>query len=89
MPIEHIGLGVPDVDAAKVYFDRLMPMVGFQPCFGNGYCPDDFQGTQLYLYAAREAVDYSTPCRTAACGVPRSHASRGASCPRMGSGSRR
>jgi catechol 2,3-dioxygenase-like lactoylglutathione lyase family enzyme len=59
MPIEHIGLGVPDVDAAKEYFDELMPMVGFQPCFGNGYCPEGFQGTQLFLYAAREDQDYS------------------------------
>lgn len=59
MPIEHIGLGVPDVDAAKAYFDELMPMVGFEPCFGNGYCPGDFEGAQLFLYEAREARDYS------------------------------
>lgn len=59
MPLEHIGLGVPEVDAAKAYFDELMPMVGFQPCFGNGYCPEDFQGTQLFLYASREAQDHS------------------------------
>ena len=59
MPIEHIGLGVPDVDAAKAYFDELMPMVGFQPCFGNGYCPEDFQGTQIFLDSARENQDYS------------------------------
>jgi catechol 2,3-dioxygenase-like lactoylglutathione lyase family enzyme len=59
MPIEHIGLGVPDVEAAKVYFDELMPLVGFQPCFGNGYCPDDLQGTQLFLYEARESGRYS------------------------------
>ncbi len=36
MPIEQFGLGVPDVDAARVYYDELMPMVGFQPCFGRG-----------------------------------------------------
>jgi len=59
MPIEHIGLGVPDVDAAKEYFDELTPMVGFEPCFGNGYCPKDFQGAQLFLYQARGAQDYS------------------------------
>lgn len=59
MPIEHIGLGVPDVDAAKAYFDELMPMVGFQPCFGNGYCPEDFQGAQLFLYEAPGTQDYS------------------------------
>jgi catechol 2,3-dioxygenase-like lactoylglutathione lyase family enzyme len=59
VPLEHIGLGVPDVDAAKAYFDELMPLVGFQPCFGNGYCPEDFQGAQLFLYAAEEFQDYS------------------------------
>ncbi|HET9259723.1 MAG TPA: VOC family protein [Acidimicrobiia bacterium] len=59
MRLEHIGLGVPDVDAAKVYFDEFMPMVGFQPCFGNGYCPDDSQGTQVFLYPARGSLDYS------------------------------
>jgi catechol 2,3-dioxygenase-like lactoylglutathione lyase family enzyme len=59
MPIEHFGLGVPDVDAARVYYDELMPMVGYQPCFGNGYCPDDFQGAQLFLYPAREPGKHS------------------------------
>jgi len=59
MPIEHIGLGVPDVGAAKAYFDELMPMVGFQPCFGNGYCPEDYQGAQIFLYEARRVRDYS------------------------------
>jgi catechol 2,3-dioxygenase-like lactoylglutathione lyase family enzyme len=59
MPIEHFGLGVPDVDAAKVYYDELMPMVGFQPCFGNGYCPDGFQGAQLFLYPAGDPGQHS------------------------------
>lgn len=59
MPIEHLGLGVPDVEAAKLYYDELMPKVGFKPCFGNGYCPEDFEGTQLFLYAAEEPGEYS------------------------------
>ena len=59
MPIEHIGLGVPDMDAARVYYDELMPLVGFQPCFGNGYCPEDFQGAQLFLYPTREPGQHS------------------------------
>jgi hypothetical protein len=29
MPIDHVGLGVPDVDAAKAYYDEFMPLVGF------------------------------------------------------------
>lgn len=59
MPIDHFGLGVPDVDAARVYYDELMPMVGFQSCFGNGYCPEDFQGSQLFLYPAKETGQHS------------------------------
>lgn len=59
MPIEHIGIGVPDVEAARTYFDELMPMVGFQPCFDNGYCPEDFNGAQLFLYPSEVVEDYS------------------------------
>jgi catechol 2,3-dioxygenase-like lactoylglutathione lyase family enzyme len=59
MPIDHFGLGVPDIDAAKAYYDELMPLVGYQPCFGNGYCPDDWQGSQLFLYPTSEEGDYS------------------------------
>ncbi len=59
MPIEHLGLGVPDVEVAKAYFDDLMPLVGFQPCYGNGYCPESGHGTQLFLYEARSARGYT------------------------------
>lgn len=59
MPLEHVGLGVPDVDTARAYFDEFMPMVGFQRCFDNGYCPEGYQGTQLFLYEAQEIRDYS------------------------------
>jgi catechol 2,3-dioxygenase-like lactoylglutathione lyase family enzyme len=59
MPIEHIGLGVPDVEAAQEYYNEFMPMVGFKSCFGNGYCPEDFQGAQVFLYPAKEEGDYS------------------------------
>ena len=59
MPIEHFGLGVPDVGAAKAYYDELMPMVGYKPCFGTGYCPTDWQGAQLFLYPTLEEGAYS------------------------------
>lgn len=59
MPLEHLGLAVPDVDAARTYFDEFMPMVGFQHCFGNGHCPEGFEGTQLFLCEASEAHGYS------------------------------
>lgn len=59
MPLEHLGIGVPDVEAAKAYFDEFMTLVGFEPCFDNGYCPRDWQGTQIFLYKAEEPSDYS------------------------------
>ena len=59
MPIEHFGLGVPDLATAKAYYDELMPLVGYQPCFDTGYCPSDWQGAQLYLYPTREEGTYS------------------------------
>lgn len=63
MPIEHFGLGVPDVDAAQAYYDELMPMVGYQRCFNTGYCPEDWQGAQLFLYPTLE----DGTCLTASC----------------------
>jgi len=59
VPIDHLGLGVPDVEAAKAYYDELLPMLGFQPCFGNGYCPTDGKGSQLFLYATTENEAFS------------------------------
>jgi catechol 2,3-dioxygenase-like lactoylglutathione lyase family enzyme len=59
VPIDHFGLGVPDVRAAQTYYNELMPKVGFQPCFGNGYCPVDWNGAQLFLYESKEDAPYS------------------------------
>ncbi len=27
----HIGVNVPDLRAAKTYYDAIMPLVGFEP----------------------------------------------------------
>ena len=27
----HLGVNVPDLSAAKSYYDQLMPLVGFEP----------------------------------------------------------
>jgi len=59
MPIDHFGLGVPDIDVARSYYDELMPMLGFQSCFGNGYCPVDGSGAQLFLYEVTDHEGYS------------------------------
>lgn len=63
MPLDHIGINVPDVASAKDYYDALMPLVGFKR-FGSGadwfsYMPTDGNGTQLFFYAAAEVGSYS------------------------------
>ena len=50
--IDHLGLGVPDVDAAKDYYDELMPLVGFVREWEMGYRATDWYGAQIFLYPA-------------------------------------
>jgi catechol 2,3-dioxygenase-like lactoylglutathione lyase family enzyme len=59
MPVEHFGIGVPDVDAARRFYDEFMPQVGYQPAFGTGYVPTDWQGAQIFLYPTLEDGTYS------------------------------
>ena len=59
MPIDHIGLGVPDVDVAKAYYDELLPMLGFVRQWEVGYRATDWYGAQLFLYPTLEDGDYS------------------------------
>jgi catechol 2,3-dioxygenase-like lactoylglutathione lyase family enzyme len=63
--IDHIGLGVPDLAAAKSYYDELMAILGLKhwfPTSSDGsfnYGPDGGRGSQLFFYQALEAGDYS------------------------------
>jgi len=64
----HLGLNVPDLIAAKNYYDDLMPLVGFEPFFDAAdefaYKPaDNRPGTYLFFYPAKSAEPYS-PDRT-------------------------
>ena len=59
MPIEHFGLNVPDVAAARVYFDEFLPMVGYVRQWEAGYRPKDWNDAQLFLYPATEAGEHS------------------------------
>lgn len=59
MPIDHIGLGVPDIEAAKAYYDEFMPLVGFVREWDSGYRPVDWKGAQVFLYPASEDGAYS------------------------------
>ncbi len=35
MPLDHVGINVPDVASAKEYYESLVPLVGFKP-FSSG-----------------------------------------------------
>jgi catechol 2,3-dioxygenase-like lactoylglutathione lyase family enzyme len=59
MGIDHIGLAVPDLDAAKTYYDEFMPLVGFVREWETGYRPADWGGTQIFLYPTLEDGGYS------------------------------
>ena len=59
MGIDHVGLGVPDVDAARAYYDEFMPLVGYVREWETGYRPSDWQGAQIFLYPTLESGGYS------------------------------
>ena len=56
--IDHIGIGVPDLAAAREYYDGLMAVLGLHEWFETGpggplnYGPDGAQGSQLFFYEA-------------------------------------
>jgi len=63
--IDHIGIGVPDLAAAREYYDELMAVLGLREWFATGpegplnYGPDGSLGSQLFLYQAAEPGSYS------------------------------
>lgn len=63
MPLDHIGINVPDVERARGYYDEFMPLVGFQSFFAGddwfSYAPADGNGTQLFFYTAQDDTAYS------------------------------
>jgi catechol 2,3-dioxygenase-like lactoylglutathione lyase family enzyme len=64
----HLGVNVPDLSAAKRYYDALMPLVGFEPFLAAddefAYKPaDNKPGTYLFFYPATRSDEYS-PERT-------------------------
>ena len=60
----HLAVNVPDLAAAKRYYHRLMPHVGFEPFID---ADDEFalmpadgkRGTYLFFYPAEEPGEYS------------------------------
>lgn len=63
MPLDHVGINVPEMEPARDYYDALMPLVGFKPFFAGddwfSYAPASGDGTQLFFYTARDDGPYS------------------------------
>jgi catechol 2,3-dioxygenase-like lactoylglutathione lyase family enzyme len=63
--IDHVGIGVPDLEAAKEYYDELMAILGLREWFARepggplNYGPDGARGSQLFFYQADEPGAYS------------------------------
>jgi len=60
----HIGINVPDLDAARSYYDAIMPALGFEPFVSHhdefAYKPAaNKRGTYVFFYPAQEASDFS------------------------------
>ena len=63
--IDHIGIGVPDLAAAKRYYDELMAILGLRAWFPTtaagefNYGPDGARGPQIFFYQALEPAPHS------------------------------
>lgn len=63
--VDHIGIGVPDLVAAKQYYDELMSILGLREWFATGpagplnYGPDGALGSQVFFYQADDPGTYS------------------------------
>jgi catechol 2,3-dioxygenase-like lactoylglutathione lyase family enzyme len=63
--IDHIGIGVPDLAAAKRYYDELTPILGLRAWFPTteagefNYGPDGARGPQIFFYQALEPRGHS------------------------------
>jgi catechol 2,3-dioxygenase-like lactoylglutathione lyase family enzyme len=64
VPLGHLGINVPDLVAAKAYYDKIMPLLGYEAFVSAdlefAYLPIDSKpGTYLFFYPSREAGEYS------------------------------
>jgi catechol 2,3-dioxygenase-like lactoylglutathione lyase family enzyme len=64
MPLGHLGINVPDLAAAKAYYDQVMPYLGYEAFVGSeqefSYRPVDAKpGTFLFFYPSQEDGAYS------------------------------
>jgi catechol 2,3-dioxygenase-like lactoylglutathione lyase family enzyme len=64
MPLGHLGVNVPDLFAAKAYYDVVMPLVDYEEFFHTddefSYRPIDGKpGTFVFFYRSSEPGEYS------------------------------
>ena len=60
----HIGINVPDLTAAKSYYDEIMPLLGFESFLSHD---DEFaykpaagkRGTFLFIYPSQQPGEFS------------------------------
>jgi catechol 2,3-dioxygenase-like lactoylglutathione lyase family enzyme len=60
----HLGINVPDLGAAKAYYDQVMPLLDYETFLSAddefAYLPaQGRRGTYVFFYAAAEPGDYS------------------------------
>jgi catechol 2,3-dioxygenase-like lactoylglutathione lyase family enzyme len=59
----HLGINVPDLAAAKSYYDELMPLLGYETFETTEECAympaEGKRGAYLFLYQALEPGEYS------------------------------
>jgi catechol 2,3-dioxygenase-like lactoylglutathione lyase family enzyme len=60
----HLGVNVPDLPAARAYYDGLMPLLGYETFLSAedaaAYMPaDGKRGTYLFIYQSPEPGHYS------------------------------
>ena len=88
--IDHIGVGVPDLQAAQGYYDELMPILGLRPWFPPteagelDYGPDGALGPQIFF--TERSSRASTPVTAPGCSTCRSWSRAAPSCARPTSG---
>lgn len=62
--LDHLGLAVPDLAAARRYYDVIMPLLGYEPYFSRDkqfsyQRMEGKPGTYIFFYLATEDGNYS------------------------------
>ena len=65
MPLGHLGINVADLAAARTYYDRVLPALGYEPFLVAddqvAYRPADGKvGTYLFVYPSQAEGPYSS-----------------------------